>query len=246
MKQTQAIEVSNLSVAYNAQPVLWTVDLNVPQGVLMAIVGPNGAGKSTLLKAMLQLVPRVSGSVRINKRDKQHVSYVPQRGNVDWDFPITVKDVVLMGRYGHIGWIKRPTQADKTVALQALTQLELTNVADRQISELSGGQQQRVFLARALAQQAEIYFLDEPLQGVDAKTEQIVMKLLRKLRDEGKTILVVHHDVSTVARYFDWVTLLRKRVIASGPVEQVFTNEKLQETYQGQLHTASDAGCVYE
>lgn len=234
-----AVEVTDLTVAYQNKPVLWDVDLEVPPGVLLAIVGPNGAGKTTLIKAILNLVPQAAGRVMIHGRpyaqQRELVGYVPQRGSVDWDFPTQVLDVVLMGRYGRLGWIKRPGRDDREAAREALEKVGMSDFADRQISQLSGGQQQRVFLARALVQDADIYLMDEPFQGVDAKTERAIMNLLQSLRTAGKTVLVVHHDLQTVPEYFDWVTLLNVRRIASGPVEEVFTEEKLREAYGGRV-----------
>ena len=230
------VEVEDMTVAYHIKPVLWDIDLKVPKGVLMAIVGPNGAGKSTLLKAMLDLLKPISGSVLFNGKpynnQRKHIGYVPQRGSVDWDFPTTVLDVVLMGRYGHIGWIKRTTSKDKSCSMDALGKVGMDDFANRQISQLSGGQQQRVFLARALVQDADIYFMDEPFQGVDAKTEKAVIVILKELRKQGKTVVVVHHDLQTVKEYFDWVTLLNTQLIASGPVEEVFTDENLRKAYR--------------
>lgn len=230
------VEVEDLTVAYHVKPVLWDIDLKVPKGVLMAIVGPNGAGKSTMLKAMLDLIKPISGYVQFNgqpyEKQRKRIGYVPQRGSVDWDFPTTVLDVVMMGRYGHIGWIKRAGSADKQHAMDALKKVAMEDYPNRQISQLSGGQQQRVFLARALAQDADIYFMDEPFQGVDAKTERAVVEILKELRQRGKTVLVVHHDLQTVPEYFDWVTLLNTQLIASGPVEEIFTEENLRKTYR--------------
>lgn len=230
------VEVEDMTVAYDVKPVLWDIDINVPKGVLMAIVGPNGAGKSTLLKAMLNLIKPISGSVLFNgesyEKQRKYIGYVPQRGSVDWDFPTTVLDVVLMGRYGHIGWIKRPGAKDRELAMTALKKVVMEDLADRQISQLSGGQQQRVFLARALVQEADIYFMDEPFQGVDAKTEKSVIEILKTLRENGKTVVVVHHDLQTVRDYFDWVTLINTQLIATGPVEEVFTEDNLRKTYR--------------
>jgi manganese/zinc/iron transport system ATP- binding protein len=230
------VEVEDMTVAYHVKPVLWDIDLKVPQGVLMAIVGPNGAGKSTLLKAMLNLIKPISGNVLFNgksyENQRKHIGYVPQRGSVDWDFPTTVLDVVLMGRYGHIGWIKRSSLYDKAYAMNALEKVEMQEFSNRQISQLSGGQQQRVFLARALVQDADIYFMDEPFQGVDAKTEKAVIEILKELRKQGKTVIVVHHDLQTVKDYFDWVTLINTQLIASGPVDEVFTDKNLRKTYR--------------
>ncbi|RMH52111.1 MAG: metal ABC transporter ATP-binding protein [Bacteroidetes bacterium] len=233
------IDVCDLTVAYRDQPVLWDIDLTVPPGVLMAIVGPNGAGKTTLIKALLDLVPRAAGQVRIfgaPYADQRHfVAYVPQRGSVDWDFPTSVLDVVMMGLYGRLGWFRRPGRAERAQALHALDQVGMTAFADRQISQLSGGQQQRVFLARALVQDAQIYLMDEPFQGVDATTERAIIALLRTLRAQGKTVLVVHHDLQTVPEYFDQVMLLNVYKIASGPVEDVFTEDNLRRTYGGRV-----------
>lgn len=230
------IKVEDMTVAYAAKPVLWDVDLNVPKAKLMAIVGPNGAGKSTLIKAMLDLVKPISGSVLFNgesyKEHRTHIGYVPQSGSVDWDFPANVLDVVLMGRYGELGWFKRPGKKDKELALSALEKVGMEKFLDRQISQLSGGQQQRIFLARALVQDADIYFMDEPFKGVDAKTEIAIVDLLKELRNRGKTLIVVHHDIQTVKEYFDWVVLLNRQIIAVGPVEEVFTDENLNKTYR--------------
>ena len=234
-----AIEVTDLTVAYGEQPVLWDVDLTVPPGVLMAIVGPNGAGKTTLIKAVLGLVRPAAGQVLVNGRpyDEQRrlIAYVPQRGSVDWDFPTSVLDVVMMGRYGSLGWLRRPGRRERERALEALAQVGMEGLADRQISQLSGGQQQRVFLARALVQDAQVFLMDEPFQGVDATTERAVVELLRALRAARKTVVCVHHDLQTVPEYFDWVTLLNVRRVASGPVEEVFTEENLRLTYGARL-----------
>ena len=233
------IEVEDLTVAYDQKPVLWDVDMFVPQGTLMAIVGPNGAGKSTLIKTILGLIKPVAGTVLIKgkpfEQQRQIVGYVPQRGSVDWDFPTDVLDVVMMGRYRALGWIRRPGEAEKEMALEALEKVGMSDYAERQISQLSGGQQQRVFLARALVQDAEIYFMDEPFQGVDATTERAIVNILKELRATGKTVVVVHHDLQTVPEYFDWVMLLNVRSIASGPVEEVFTEENLRRTYGGRI-----------
>ena len=232
-----AIEVTDMTVAYGEKPVLWDVDLEVRKGVLMAIVGPNGAGKTTLIRAILGLVKPAAGQALVHGRpyaeQRDLVAYVPQRGSVDWDFPTSVLDVVLMGRYGRIGWVRRPGKADHEAAREALAQVGMSDLAGRQISQLSGGQQQRVFLARALVQHAEVYFMDEPFQGVDATTEKAIVELLRALREQGKTVVAVHHDLQTVPEYFDEVTLLNVRRIASGPVGEVFTEENLRRTYGG-------------
>jgi manganese/zinc/iron transport system ATP- binding protein len=234
-----AVSVTDLTVAYHNKPVLWDVDVEVPTGILMAIVGPNGAGKTTLIKAILGLLKPAAGQVAIYGKPYQQqrhlVGYVPQRGSVDWDFPTNVLDVVLMGRYGALGWFKRPSATDRTLAYAALKQVGMYDFAERQISQLSGGQQQRVFLARALVQDAQLYFMDEPFQGVDATTERAIVTLLQALRAAGKTVIVVHHDLQTVAEYFDWVTMLNTRLIASGPVADVFTEANLRLAYGGKM-----------
>ncbi|HEU5102963.1 MAG TPA: metal ABC transporter ATP-binding protein [Roseiflexaceae bacterium] len=248
--QPSAIEVTDLTVAYHEKPVLWDVDLEVPAGVLMAIVGPNGAGKTTLIKAILGLIQPAAGQVLIHGRphaqQRQIVGYVPQRGSVDWDFPTTVLDVVMMGRYGALGWLRRPGRQDRARAIEALEKVGMHTFADRQISQLSGGQQQRVFLARALVQDAQLYFMDEPFQGVDATTERAIVILLQSLRAEGKTVVVVHHDLQTVPEYFDWVTLLNVRRIASGPVAQAFTEHNLRLAYGGRVAFLSRNGHTEE
>lgn len=237
--EPMALEVTDLTVAYQDKPVLWDVDLHVPTGILMAVVGPNGAGKTTLIKAVLGLIKAAAGHVLIfNKSytEQRHlVGYVPQRGSVDWDFPTSVLDVVMMGRYGALGWLKRPGRNERAAALEALEKVGMAQYADRQISQLSGGQQQRVFLARALVQDAQLYFMDEPFQGVDATTERAIIALLQELRAAGKTVIAVHHDLQTVPEYFDWVTLLNVRRIASGPVSEIFTEENLRATYGGRV-----------
>jgi manganese/zinc/iron transport system ATP- binding protein len=239
MDNNYAIQVLDLTVAYRDNPVLWDIDLAVPPGVLMAIIGPNGAGKTTLLKAMLNLIRPAAGQVLIYDRpyaeQRDLVGYVPQRGSVDWDFPTSVLDVVMMGRYGSLGWIRRPGRQEQEAALEALAKVGMKDFSDRQISQLSGGQQQRVFLARALVQDAQIYVMDEPFQGVDATTERAIITLLQELRAAGKTVLVVHHDLQTVTDYFDWVMLLNVRRIASGPVEEVFTEQNLRLAYGGRV-----------
>lgn len=234
-----AIEVTDLTVAYRERPVLWDVDLSVPRGKLMAILGPNGAGKTTMIKAILGLVPKAAGRVLVHGKpyaeNRRLVGYVPQRGSVDWDFPTTVLDVVVMGRYGSLGWLRRPGRREREQAMAALTKVGMEDFAGRQISELSGGQQQRVFLARALVQDAQVYIMDEPFQGVDARTERAIILLLKELRQKNRTVAVVHHDLQTVTEYFEWVTLLNVRRIASGPVADVFTDENLRLAYGGRV-----------
>ena len=236
---TSPLWIENMTVAYRKKPVLRNVTVEMPEGKLIAIVGPNGAGKSTLIKAALGLIPTVTGKVAIYgrpyKEQRQKVGYVPQRGSVDWDFPTNALDVVMMGRYGQLGWLKRPGQREKKIAMECLEKVGMSGFANRQISQLSGGQQQRVFLARALAQDAQLYVMDEPFVGVDAATEKAIITILSDLKKEGKTVLVVHHDLSTVKEYFDWVLLLNEEVIAIGPVEETFTKEMLQKTYGGRL-----------
>ncbi|AKL94033.1 ABC-type Mn/Zn transport systems, ATpase component [Clostridium aceticum] len=232
------IEVHDLTVAYKEKPVLWDIDINVPQGKLLAIVGPNGAGKSTFIQSILEIIKPVAGRVLIcgkpYKVNRKKVGYVPQRSSVDWDFPTNVLDVVTMGRYGALGWMKRPGKKEQEMAMEALKKVAMEEFHNRQISQLSGGQQQRVFLARALVQDADIYLMDEPFQGVDALTERVIVKLLMDLKEQGKTVIVVHHDLQTVAEYFEWVMLLNVRCIAYGPQEEVFTKENLIKTYGNQ------------
>jgi manganese/zinc/iron transport system ATP- binding protein len=234
-----AVDVADLTVAYRDKPVLWDVDLEVPSGLLMAIVGPNGAGKTTLIKSILGLIRPAAGQVLIYGKpylEQRHlVGYVPQRGSVDWDFPTNVKDVVMMGRYRSLGWLRRPGRTEENQAMDALEKVGMREYADRQISQLSGGQQQRVFLARALVQDAQVYFMDEPFQGVDATTERAIVNLLQELRRDGKTVVVVHHDLQTVPEYFDWVALLNVRKIASGPVDEVFNERNLRLAYGGRI-----------
>lgn len=239
MNTDAAIEISDLTVAYERKPVLWEINLSVARGVLGGIVGPNGAGKSTLIKALLELVPRVSGTVRVLGKqiasERHRIAYVPQRESVDWDFPSSVLDVVLMGLYREIGWFRTTKKSHRQRALDALEQVGIADLKDRQISQLSGGQQQRTFLARALVQSSEILLLDEPFAAVDAATEQSIIEVLRKQRDLGKTILVVHHDLHTVPQYFDHVLLINVHAVAWGAIEQVFTEENLKRTYGGRL-----------
>lgn len=245
-----ALEVHDLTVAYHKKPVLWGVDLAVPPGRLVGIVGPNGAGKSTLIKAAMGMLPLSSGWVKVFgqpvKKNLTRIGYVPQRESVDWDFPVSVKDVVLMGRYGHLGLIRRPKKRDRDLARECLDKVKMLPYANRQISNLSGGQQQRVFLARALAQESDLYFMDEPFSGVDAATESAIVTLLHELRSKGKTLLVVHHDLPTARDYFDMLLLLNMRVVAFGPTEKVFTHELLQKTYGGRLTILSEVAHTVE
>ena len=235
-----AVSVHDLTVAYREQPVLWDVDLTIPGGTLTAIIGPNGAGKSTLLKSILGLIPVAAGTIELfgkpAKDQRKLVGYVPQRGSVDWNFPTSALDVVTMGTYGQLGWIRRPGKQEREKALHCLEQVGMAAAADRQISQLSGGQQQRVFLARALVQDARIYFMDEPFVGVDAATERAIINLLQTLRDSGKTVVCVHHDLDSAPDYFDHAVLLNVRLMASGPMSDVFTAENLAKTYGGSLN----------
>jgi manganese/zinc/iron transport system ATP- binding protein len=233
------IEVQNLTISYFRKPALKGINLSIPKGKIVGIIGPNGAGKSTLLKGMLGLLQADSGKVLISGKEVSEnlkkISYIPQKESFDWDFPVTVFDVVMMGRYTHLGLFQRPREIDKTAVMDALKKVEMERFSKRQIRFLSGGQQQRVFLARSLAQEAEILFLDEPFVGVDAATEKAIFTLMKRLKDEGKTILVVHHDLGKVTDYFDYVVLINQRLIAFGETEETFTPELLQRTYGGRL-----------
>jgi len=233
-----------VTVAYRKTPVLYGIDLRLEPGRMVGIVGPNGAGKSTLLKACMGLVPLSSGWVKVFgqpfQKATRRVGYVPQRESVDWDFPVNALDVVLMGRYGRLGLGRRPSKEDRAVAEACLDKVGMTPFAKRQIANLSGGQQQRVFLARALAQESDLYFMDEPFQGVDAATETAIITVLRELRDQGKTLVVVHHDLTSARQYFDDLVLLNMRIVAHGPVEDVYNLETLQRTYGGRLTILSD------
>lgn len=226
-----ALEIHDLTVAYDSKPVLWDIDLQIPVGVLAAIMGPNGAGKTTLLKAVLQLLKPVSGKILFPTLGEGSIAYVPQSESVDWDFPATALEVVTMGRYGQLGWLKRPSKVDRALGMEMLEAVGMEDFAKRQINKLSGGQKQRVFLARALIQEADIYFLDEPFKGVDVQTEKTMVNLLKQLQMKGKTVIVVHHDLQTVEEYFDWVTLIHLEVIANGPQKEVFHGENLRKTY---------------
>ncbi|CAN5250839.1 metal ABC transporter ATP-binding protein [soil metagenome] len=242
------IEVHDLTVSYDKKPVLWNVDFTIPGGALVGIIGPNGAGKSTLIKAIMGLLPLSSGYAHLFGEKlndvRKRISYVPQRESVDWDFPACVMDIALMGRYGQRGLFKRITPEDRSIARQALEQVHMLEFANRQIGQLSGGQQQRVFLARALAQQADLYFMDEPFAGVDAATEGAIIELLKELKAQGKTILVVHHDLQSASEYFDWILLLNTRLVASGPAAEILTPTLLQETYGGKLSLLAQVGDI--
>lgn len=241
---TPALEVHDLTVSYARRPVLWNVDLAVPAGKLVGIVGPNGAGKSTLIKAVMGLIPISSGWVQVFgapvETMRRRVAYVPQRESVDWTFPVTAMDVVLMGRFGRVKWWQRVGRRDREIARESLSKVGMLAFANRQISNLSGGQQQRVFLARALAQESDLYLMDEPFSGVDAATEAAIMTLLQELRSSGKTVLVVHHDLQTAQEYFDMLILLNMRLVAFGATNEVFTPQLLQQTYGGKLTILAD------
>lgn len=238
------LEVHDLTVAYHKKPVLYGIDVDVPAGNLIGIIGPNGAGKSTFIKAVMGLLPSSSGWIKIfgksYKENCHRVGYVPQRESVDWDFPVSVMDVVLMGRYGRLRLAQRPGKADREIARECLDKVKMLPFANRQIGNLSGGQQQRVFLARALAQESDLYLMDEPFVGVDAATEAAIITLLRELKSRGKTLLVVHHDLASAKEYFDKLMLLNMRLVAFGPTQEVFTPEILQTTYGGRLTILSD------
>ena len=224
-----AIEIRNLTVAYGENIALENFNLDVEVGSLVALVGPNGAGKSTLIKTILKFLKQITGKIKINGKN---LAYVPQRNSVDWDFPTTLFDVVEMGCYGRVGLFKRVNKKEKQKVFKAIEQVGMLDFKDRQISELSGGQQQRAFIARALVQEADIYLMDEPFQGVDSTTEKSIVDILKKLKSDGKTLLVVHHDLQTVPTYFESVTFINKTVIASGKVKEVFTQENIDKTYR--------------
>ena len=224
-----AIEIKNLTVAYGENIALENLNLDIEEGSLMALVGPNGAGKSTLIKTILKFLKQITGEIKINGKT---LAYVPQRNSVDWDFPTTLFDVVEMGCYGRVGFFKRVSTEEKQKVLKAIEQVGMLDFKDRQISELSGGQQQRAFIARALVQEADIYLMDEPFQGVDTTTEKSIVEVLKKLKSEGKTLLVVHHDLQTVPTYFESVTFINRTVVVSGKVKEVFTQENIDKTYR--------------
>lgn len=240
---TPSVETHNLTVIYDKKPAIWNIDFTLPTGKIIGIMGPNGSGKSTLLKAIMGIVEPNIGYTKIFDQElddvRQRVSYVPQRQSVDWDFPASVYDVVAMGRFANKGLFKRLNSEDHDIIKQSLEKVNMLAFSKRQISQLSGGQQQRVFLARALAQKADIYLMDEPFVGVDASTEQAIINLLKSMRDEGKTLLVVHHDLHTAQDYFEHMVLLNSRLVAEGKTEDVFNQQTLTETYGGTLTTLS-------
>lgn len=234
------LEIHDLTVSYDQNPVLWNVDLSLPVGKLIGILGPNGAGKSTLIKAIMGLITPTSGYVKVFDKPlndvRARISYVPQRESVDWNFPASVLDVVMMGTYGKLGLFRRPGKKEKELAIKSLKQVGMNGFVDRQISELSGGQQQRVFIARALAQEADLYLMDEPFAGVDMSTETAIFQLLQEMTAAGKTVIVVHHDIHSAMTFFDWLIMLNLHLVASGPKELVMNEEMLRKTYGGKLN----------
>lgn len=233
------INIKNLTISYNKRPAIKGINLDLEEGNIIGIIGPNGAGKSTLLKGILGLLPADTGEVKIYGEDikdsLKKIAYIPQKEQFDWDFPINVSEVVMMGRYPHISMFGYPNIKDKEIVLKVLEKVEMNNYAKTQIRNLSGGQQQRIFLARALAQESEVYLLDEPFVGVDAKTEIAIFKLIKELKEKGKTILIVHHDLSKVKEYFDKVILVNQTLVAYGNTSEVFTEEYIHKTYGGRL-----------
>ncbi len=244
------LELHNLTVSYQSKPALWNVDIELSGNHLVGVIGPNGSGKTTMLKAIMGLIEPNSGYVKLFGRSldesRSRIAYVPQRGSVDWDFPIDVFETVLMGRYSPRNLFSRPSKADKAIAMEAIKKVKLDPFVHRQISQLSGGQQQRVFIARALAQQADLYLLDEPFAGVDIATENAIVELLQEMKNAGKTILVVHHDLQTVTHYFDWLIMLNTRMIAAGPTAEVFNQDNIEKAYGGRLSILSEVMSLVE
>ncbi|MCP3659207.1 MAG: metal ABC transporter ATP-binding protein [Bacteroidetes bacterium] len=243
-----SIEIHDMTVSYNRKPVLWGVDISLPKNQIISIVGPNGAGKSTLLKSIMGLIEIDSGYIKIFDKSlneiRHKVSYVPQRESVDWDFPASVYDIVMMGRYQYMGLFRRASKKDKEIVLDSMEKLSIASLKNRQISQLSGGQQQRVFLARALAQQADIYFMDEPFSAIDISTENAIIELFKEMVKLNKTIIVVHHDIYSVKNYFDWTVMLNMRIIASGPTNQVLNAENFKETYGSHLNILTEVSNI--
>jgi manganese/zinc/iron transport system ATP- binding protein len=241
-----ALEVHNLTATYDRQPVLWDIDFSLPEGSLAGILGPNGSGKTTLLRNIMGLMQPDSGYVRLLGQDlakvRAQVSYVPQRESVDWNFPVSVSEVVAMGRYGPGKLLRRLRRPDRDIIEEAMERTGILPLAHRHISQLSGGQQQRVFIARALAQQAQIYLMDEPFVGVDAATEEAILNLLGEMKNRGHTVIMVHHDLQTAQDFFDQAVLLQTRLVAAGPVETVLNKENLQQAYGGRLNVLSKVG----
>lgn len=239
MKEGTSIEVHNLTATYGGTPVLWDIDFELPSGKIIGVIGPNGSGKTTLLKTIMGILEPASGFIKIFDQDlekvRERVAYVPQRESVDWDFPASVYDVVMMGRFRKSNLLKRKNKADHEIVMQSIEKVGLTEFKDRQISELSGGQQQRVFIARALAQKADLYLMDEPFVGVDAATESSILSILQEMKKEGKTVLIIHHDLQTVSEYFDYLVLLNTTLVAKGELNEVLTQENLSNAYGGEL-----------
>ncbi|MFC5713404.1 metal ABC transporter ATP-binding protein [Thalassorhabdus alkalitolerans] len=241
---SETVKVENISVYYDHHPAIQNISFSSKKGILTGVIGPNGAGKSTLMKALLGLEKTTGGKIEVLgekvEKVRKKLAYVPQRSDIDWDFPVLVEDVVLMGRYAHLPWYKKIGKNEKKKAREALEKVGMESYSKRQIGELSGGQQQRVFIARALVQDAEIFFLDEPFVGIDVKSEEIIINLLRNLKGNGKTIFVIHHDLSKVESYFDNLLLINQKLIAYGPSQEVYDPERLSEAYKGSLHLFSD------
>lgn len=232
------IRIEDMTMVYNDKPVVWNVNLNIPKNSRTVIIGPNGAGKSTLIKGVLNLIKPLTGrvlidDVKINKKIIKTIAYIPQVEEVNWDFPTTVFEVVLMGRYPHLGYLKHPGKKDKDIARKAIEKMKMSKYINTHISELSGGQKQRVFLARAIAQNAPIYFMDEPFQGVDIQTEKMIAETIKQFQKEEKTVIVVHHNLDTVKEYFDYVVMMNKTIVCSGPVSSTFTKENIKDAYRG-------------
>lgn len=243
---TIAVEAHNVTVAYDRQPVLWEVDFKMGEGKIIGVIGPNGSGKTTLIKTLMGVIKPDSGYVEIFGNPinevRERIAYVPQRESVDWDFPASVYDVVMMGRYRKNNLFMRSSKEDRKIVRESIEKVGMTPFIRRQIGQLSGGQQQRVFLARSLAQKADVYFMDEPFVGVDAATESAILELMITMKDLGKTLIIVHHDLQTVSEYFDEVLLLNTRVIDYGPVKSVLTDENLKAAYGGQLNVLTKVG----
>lgn len=243
---SKTIDVENLSVSYANKKAIEDVNFSIKQGRLVGIVGPNGAGKSTLVKGMLDLEKKDSGTVEIFGKEldeiRKEIAYIPQRADIDWDFPILVNNTVLLGRYPRLGLFNRPSSEDKKIASEALKKVGMEEFAEKQIGQLSGGQQQRVFVARSLAQEASIFFLDEPFVGVDIKSEEIIINILKELRDEGKTIFVIHHDLTKLENYFDDIIVINKYIYGAGPVKEIFTTERMEKAFQAPLSVLENVG----
>lgn len=241
-----SLEVKNLTVSYSNKIALTDVNFSMESGKLIGIIGPNGSGKSTLMKAVLNLTAKDSGEVQINEKSleevRENIAYIPQRSNIDWDFPILVRETVLLGTYPKLGLFKRPKTNEKKIAEEALKKVGMEDFADKQIGELSGGQQQRVFLARSLAQNADIFFMDEPFVGIDINSEEIIINILKELRDQGKTLFVIHHDLTKVEDYFDELILVNKELVAAGAVSDVFTPELMERTFNAPLTVLENMG----